>query len=287
MIIATGCIGSNKLLDEQLTTPIVLELRAVLGSTDLSTGENRFTFALLNDRSSIVRASSAKLSLSYAGEKQATPHKTLTASFIEWPHRDGGIFATNVDFPHSGIWLAEVSPSDGLSAGSFTRFSFEVNNNSSTTPIGTLVPKTETKTTREVPLLSQLTSDPNPDPDLYKMSIAQAIETKKPLLLNFSTPAFCTSATCGPQLDMIKKLKNVYKDKINSIHVEIYENPHEMKGSYAEGIPSPVVKEWNLPTEPWTFIIDGQGRMFAKFEGFSSYEEIAKAIVLVLDQTDS
>jgi hypothetical protein len=279
-------MGSNKSLNGQLTTPIVLKLRAVLGSTDLSTGKNRFTFALLNDRSSIVRASSAKLSLSYVGKKKAIQHKTLTAPFIEWPHRDGGIFATNVDFPHSGTWLAEVSPSDGLSVGSFTRFSFEVNSNSSTTPVGTLVPKTKTKTSHEVPSLSQLTSDPNPDPDLYKMSIAQAIETKKPLLLNFSTPAFCTSTTCGPQLDIIKKLKNVYEDKINSIHVEIYENPHEMKGNYAEGIPSPVVKEWNLPTEPWTFLVDGQGRMFAKFEGFSSYEEIAKTIILVLDQTD-
>jgi peroxiredoxin len=38
------------------------------------------------------------------------------------------------------------------------------------------------------------------------------------------------------------------------------------------------VDEWNLPTEPWTFVVDKEGRISAKFEQFTTGEEIEKAL---------
>jgi len=36
--------------------------------------------------------------------------------------------------------------------------------------------------------------------------------------------------------------------------------------------------EWQLQTEPWTFIVDAEGRIAARFEGVASAEELRDAI---------
>jgi peroxiredoxin len=38
------------------------------------------------------------------------------------------------------------------------------------------------------------------------------------------------------------------------------------------------VAEWNLPSEPWTFIIDKEGKIHEKFEQFTTGEEIEAAL---------
>jgi peroxiredoxin len=42
------------------------------------------------------------------------------------------------------------------------------------------------------------------------------------------------------------------------------------------------VEEWGLPTEPWTFVLDKEGRVHAKFEQFTPAEEIEAALLEVL-----
>ena len=41
-------------------------------------------------------------------------------------------------------------------------------------------------------------------------------------------------------------------------------------------------KGWNLATEPWTVIIDDEGRVRAKFEQFTTAEEIEAALLDIL-----
>jgi hypothetical protein len=44
----------------------------------------------------------------------------------------------------------------------------------------------------------------------------------------------------------------------------------------------PTVQEWRLQTEPWIFIVDGQGIIRAKFEGLVAPEELTTALQQVL-----
>ena len=46
--------------------------------------------------------------------------------------------------------------------------------------------------------------------------------------------------------------------------------------SSADNLPIPVdaVNEWGLPTEPYTFVVDGNGKVSAKFEGISAADEL-------------
>jgi hypothetical protein len=42
------------------------------------------------------------------------------------------------------------------------------------------------------------------------------------------------------------------------------------------------VLEWNLPSEPWVFVLDSSGRVADKFDGITTAEEIAAALERVL-----
>ena len=98
----------------------------------------------------------------------------------------------------------------------------------------------------------------------------------------FSTPAFCVSATCGPQLEIVSQVKERHKDKANFIHVEVFEDPHLIEEGRLSATPVPAMEEWGLLTEPWIFVIDGDGRVRAKFEQFTPAEEIEAALREVL-----
>jgi hypothetical protein len=50
------------------------------------------------------------------------------------------------------------------------------------------------------------------------------------------------------------------------------------------GYPKPVraTVEWGLPTEPYVFVVDGQGKVAAKFEGMAYPDELTAALDAVL-----
>ena len=99
----------------------------------------------------------------------------------------------------------------------------------------------------------------------------------------FATPAYCQTSTCGPQLDVVKGLKQQYGDRMNFIQIEIYDNPLEIQGDLSRGRIAPTVTEWNLPSEPWTFVVDDDGIVRAKFEAFTTSRELEEALVGMLD----
>ena len=106
------------------------------------------------------------------------------------------------------------------------------------------------------------------------MTIAEAVDSGRPSIVVFATPAYCTTSTCGPQLRVVKQLMRDYAGSVNFIHVEVWDNPHEIDGDLSKGRLSPVLAEWGLETEPWTFILDREGVVAARFEGFVTDEEL-------------
>ncbi len=261
----------------------VLTLRPVLGSTDLSIGSNRLVLALLDSRSAPIRATVADLTLAFEQGDATVFQDSVDAMFRPWPTGSGGVFIAQIEFDRAGTWLAEISPLDGEFAGEKARLVFTVAEQSATPGLGTSAPANDTRTASNAATLEEITSDLDPDPDLYAISVADAVQSGLPLVVSFATPAFCSSATCGPQLDVIKQIKDSYRGEANFIHIEIYANPKEMQGNPDTAEISPTVAEWGLPTEPYTFVIDAQGRVSAKFEAFVSYPELVEALVPLLE----
>ena len=283
-VVLSGCGGDEAPTPTPTPTPepADLALQPVLGSSDLAIGTNRLVFALLKPNRELVKAPTAQLSLYYLEGETAVAQSKAEAVFRRWPAIPGGVFTAQVEFTRVGVWIVEITPAGVDAEGEPTKLVFEVKEQSVTPPLGVSVPPSHNRTAGDVTALDQLTTDPAPDPDLYEMTIAQALGANQPLVVTFATPAFCTSATCGPQVDVIKEMKQSFGQRASFIHVEIYENPLEMQGDPNKGRVAQVVKEWGLITEPWTFIVDAQGRLTAKFEGFASYEELEEALKLVL-----
>ena len=275
--------GSSTSSTTSDATPVILDLRAVLGSTDLAKGQNRLVFVLIDHRSAPIKASSALINLSYVHEGKVEHYEEIEAPFRTWPTNNMGVFATQINFPFAGRWLAEIVPQDGNAAGQLARLSLDIKELSVTPVIGAPAPRTRQRTLDNVKVIEELTTDPKPDPELYDMTVAQALDAGLPFLITFSTPAFCSSAICGPQLDVVKDLNNAYKGRINAIHIEVFENPLEVRGNPPRGRINPAMREWALPTEPWTFIIDSEGKISAKFEAFTSYEELEEALIPVVE----
>jgi hypothetical protein len=119
---------------------------------------------------------------------------------------------------------------------------------------------------------AELTTATPPDKELLRYSIADSLAAHEPFVVAFATPKFCTSRTCGPTVDVVDEVRRETPGDVRFIHVEIYEGNDPTKGV------NRWVKEWNLPTEPWVFVVGGDGRIKAKFEGSVSVGELEAAV---------
>ena len=204
------------------------------------------------------------------------------AKFHTWPSGAAGVYAVNVTFGQDGPWgvVAHLPAQSGTTG--IAQTGFFVKPESSAPGIGQPVPASRSRTVREVPDLKMLTSSAIPDPDLYQLTIAEAVASGIPTVVTFGTPAFCETATCGPQVEVVSRLKDQQKGEANFIHVEVYDNPQEMLGDISRGRLSPLMDEWGLATEPFTFVLDGNGLVVARFEGFVTEDELGTALRGVL-----
>ena len=121
--------------------------------------------------------------------------------------------------------------------------------------------------------IEELTTSTEPDPELYKISVADAIAAKKPFVVAFATPKYCTSRTCGPVVDVVSAVRRKHEDSgIPFIHAEIYKDNDPTKGE------NTWVREWKLPSEPWVFLVGADGTIKARFEGTVSVDELDAAV---------
>ena len=94
----------------------------------------------------------------------------------------------------------------------------------------------------------------------------------RPVLLLFATPALCQSRVCGPVVDIAEQVKAQHKGDTAFIHMEIY-NDNEVEQGFR-----PQVGAFKLPTEPWAFAIDRNGKVAARLEGAFSERELSDAV---------
>ena len=267
---------------ESSATPapdLTAELRVGVISTDLSCGSNEVKFFLLDSDSQPVRTAEVDVSTYYPG---GDPKEVTRAYFRQWPLGELGIYTTHVSFDRAGSWSLRVAVTGPDGSTRSAQGNFQVKEQSTTPAIGSPAPPSKNKTSRDVGKLEELTTAQPPDPDLYSMTIADALASGRPLVVVFATPAFCETATCGPQVEELRGIKDRYKDRANFIHVEIWDNPQKIQGDLSRARIAAAVEEWGLPTEPWTFIVDHQGRIAAKFEAFTTAEEIEEGLKKVL-----
>ena len=280
-----ACGGSDVIVPptEEFGGP---EFAAVVVNTDLAVGPERIAFGVVRRDGPPLEAESATVRTYYLppNTDAREPRETLTAQYEAWPFL-GGVFVIHPNLDTAGAWELETefTSADGLAVTA--KSAFLVKEASATPAIGSPAPASVTATASGVPDLSHITTAPDPDPSLYELSIHKALTEGKPLVVLFATPAYCVTATCGPLVDDLTGLREQFAGRANFVHVEVYQDPHTFESGQRPGKDHTVaaVREWGLPTEPWTFVVDADGIVRAKFESYAPPDTIAASLLETLN----
>lgn len=120
---------------------------------------------------------------------------------------------------------------------------------------------------------SKLTTRTPPDESLLEHSVAESLRARVPFVVTFSTPKFCSSRTCGPVVDVVEEVAGRFEGSdTRFIHVEVYEGNDPANGF------NRWMQEWGLETEPWTFLVDADGKVVERYEGVVSVNELEQAV---------
>ncbi len=200
------------------------------------------------------------------------PHKHDDGQIHEHLDVRGAYVVDRVRFDQPGFWRAEFTATKVTGQEPKVQWlAFEVKSNSSVPNIGDRVPPTRNLTLADVGSIEEIDTR-IPHDDMHEISVADALEQGKPFVVVFATPLFCVTRMCGPVTDVVAALHGRNRDQVNFIHIE----PWDLTMARAEGKlePNEITLEWNLPTEPWVFLVNRKGQVAARFEGLVSSEEL-------------
>ena len=271
----------------------------ILATQDLAVGVKRIAFSL-DGLSADEQPPSVRVALFALDEDRETPRSVQFARFIAYDpnvriaahsHTNAsvsdrslpigrGVYVVPVRLTSAGLWGLVLEINSDY-ASEMVRLRFSVRERQAAPRVGEIAPSVESRTRDDVSMLSELTSDSDPEPGLYAMSIAEALEQRRPILLAFATPAFCHSRTCAPVLDEVKSVWREFSSELTGIHVEVFQNPDD-PGRLVE---SEAFVAWRLPSEPWVFVVDAEGVIRYAFEGAVTEEELSSAVEWVVQNS--
>ncbi len=265
------------------------DLVPITVSSELAVGSNRFLLNLVDKKNVPLAAPERAATLNFyeLAVDSAKPAVSAPGIYMSILARLPGLYRAQVDFAYAGEWGLEVVTNEPDGTHRSGRLAFPVRESTTTPALGAdaIASKTPTATTADE--IKKISTDANPDPDFYRLSVDQALADHRPFLLIFATPAFCRSATCGPALEVVKSVAPDFKDRVAFIHVEPYQlqftsgQLQPVFDANNDPIPIEATIDWGLPSEPYAFVVDGSGKVRAKLEGIAAPDEIRQALTLV------
>ncbi|TAL12866.1 MAG: hypothetical protein EPO00_01385 [Chloroflexota bacterium] len=268
------------------------QILPIFVSSEILAGKNRFLFSLTDRANNVVAAPDVPVALEWYDVAAAPDQVAFTsdARFLWAIEGQKGLYAADVEFPTAGRWGVRFTASFPDGRSEQVRADFDVAAAGSTPAIGAPAISVDTPTAADVGGdLAKVSTDTAPNPAFYQTSVADALSAKEPFVLVFATPAFCQTAICGPMLDNVKAVAADYPT-LTFINVEPY------KMVFADGRLQPELADgqlqaavwtdaWGLRTEPWIFVVDGSGKVTAKFEGAVAKDELTAAFDAVAPST--
>jgi hypothetical protein len=253
------------------------DVAVVAGTSDHGPGENRVSFLVVDSRSRVVTTATAKVWVARGLRQTPFLETTATSERIGVPGAAKAdaqeLYVATVDLPEPGTYWLLAEPV-GASSPIQALGNVVVRAKSVAPAVGDRAVASRTPTLRSTGGdLTALSTSSKPDPELYRSSVAEALAAHDPFVVTFATPKYCQSRTCGPVVDVVDAVrKRSAGSGVRFIHVEIYEDNDPARGT------NRWVDEWKLPTEPFTFVVDGTGVIRAKLEGAFSADELAAAV---------
>jgi hypothetical protein len=291
LVLAAGCGGSDAAGTETTGAPEAQTLEAlwrapgedvavVAGTSDFAIGKNRVSFLVVDKQSRLIERPTAHVWIAHGLKQRPYAETTARLEPVGVPGGDdagvGGIYVAQVDLPTPGTYWFLAEPVGGRKVQALGNI--VVRRKSTVPAVGDRAIPSKTPTLRSTGgKLAVLTTARHPDRALYRISIAEALAAHEPFVVTFATPQYCQSRTCGPTVDVVSAVrKRMASSGLRFIHVEIYAD-----NDPANGV-NRWVKQWRLPTEPFTFVVDRTGVIRAKLEGAFSAAELQAAAKTVV-----
>ena len=251
----------------------------------LQLGKNRFGFGLFTrSREQIANARVALYLAPIAGGPARGPFVTRYESLEVEPQFQSRtvsadtdaattIYVADLDFKEPGRYhvLGLARLDDRLVAATPAGPPLDVLEDDPVPDVGEEAPRMHTPTRASVGGDLAKIDTREPPSEMHEEDLADVLG-KKPVVLLFATPALCQSRVCGPVVDVAEQVRAKYSEDAAWIHQEIYNDNIVEKGF------RPQVRKWSLPTEPWVFTIDREGKVAAKMEGAFSAAELEAAV---------
>lgn len=177
----------------------------------------------------------------------------------------------DVDLDRAGEWqiIAVFKTADGIAG---TRLASLVVGKFPEIPAaGEMPPRIHTQTADDVGGDLEKIDTRNPPDRMHEVDFADVIG-RKPVALQFATPAFCESRLCGPVVDIAEQVREETGEEVAFIHQEVFNDNDPGKGVRRE------LRAFHLETEPWMFVFDAEGKVSSRFEGAFSAEELRAAV---------
>lgn len=249
--------------------------------SQLTPGTNRYGFALFDrDRTQIADVPVA-LYVAPAGGKAGkavpatwqslkVPAQFQSRSTADDPDAAKAIYSARLKFPKPGRYqVVAIAKLDGRLVSSAVQA--DVTATSKVPDVGDPAPKIDTPTVASAGGDVKKIDTRLPPSSLHGENFRDVVG-KKPVVLLFATPALCQTRVCGPVVDVAEQVKAKRGKDAEFIQMEIFRDNQVDKGY------RPQVRSYNLPTEPWVFAIDRDGKVAARIEGPYSASELDRAV---------
>jgi hypothetical protein len=268
--------GNGVTLDELWRAPGE-DVGITPGTFDHSPGLVRFSFLVLRNNGQPVYRPKARMWI--ARDREAPPFARASARLepvgvpggYEDDHGVTHLYVAHVRLDRPGTYWVLAEPVGGLRIQALGNL--EVEAEPDAPAVGSKAFPSRTPTLESAHDVAALTTREPPDFELLRHSVADSIEERKPFVVTFATPKFCTSRTCGPVVDVVDAVRKRFAlTEVRFIHVEVYEGNDPALG------PNRWFQEWRLANEPWTFLVGRDGRIKERFAGSFSVAELTAAV---------
>jgi hypothetical protein len=245
------------------------------GTSDYSPGNLRISFLVVDSRARVIAPPTARFWISRSLRAKPLAESVARLEPVGVPgvsvdDEVKALYVTHVRVPTPGHYYILARPSGRVRIGGL--YELTVKKQSASPAIGSRAYPSKTPTLADVGgRAEKLTTRVPPDRELLRSSIADSLARHVPFVVTFATPRYCTSRTCGPVVDVVNRVRPRWP-RVRFIHVEIFRENNPRKG------PNQWVRQWQLPGEPWTFLVGRDGRIKEKFEGSVSVRELNAAI---------
>lgn len=246
-------------------------LQVMIANDDYHVGAPRIALVLFDGIAPAVGLQKVDVRLfDLRGDEPAVVWEGEAAEYADAPV---AYWTTYPEIPAAGEWGLQIDAT--LADGSADRYDrlITVTDAPRSPAIGDVPPASENRTA-ETHNLSELSSGRDPVPALYQMTVADALQSGKPSVITFATPAFCQTQVCAPVVNTVEAVYDQVGDAANFLHLEVYKDFQEL--TVADEM-----NEWGLTTEPWTFILNADGEITARLGGPISEAEILQELATI------